>query len=65
MRRDRSVGDVTGCRLDDDRDSIPGRNKKAKGKIVPVLSLTEHHAMKAYWGNKGIAPRMLDLGTRW
>jgi hypothetical protein len=20
-----------------------------KGKVVPVLSLTEHHAMKAYW----------------
>jgi hypothetical protein len=21
-----------------------------KVKVVPVLSLTEHHAMKAYWG---------------
>jgi len=21
-----------------------------KGKVVPVLPLTEHHAMKAYWG---------------
>jgi hypothetical protein len=21
-----------------------------KGKVVPVLLLTEHHAMKAYWG---------------
>jgi hypothetical protein len=23
---------------------------KVKGKVVPVLFLTEHHAMKAYWG---------------
>jgi hypothetical protein len=23
---------------------------KGKGKVVPVLFLTEHHAMKAYWG---------------
>jgi hypothetical protein len=27
--------------------------------------LTEHHAMKAYWENGGIAPRILDPGTRW
>jgi len=31
---------------------------KVKGKIVPVL-LTEHHAMKAYWKNGGIAPLSL------
>jgi hypothetical protein len=29
-----------------------------KGKVVPVI-LTEHHAMKAYWGSEGIAPRIL------
>jgi hypothetical protein len=23
---------------------------KCKGKVTPVLFLTEHHAMKAYWG---------------
>jgi len=28
-------------------------------------ALTEHHAMKVYWGSRGIAPRILDLGTRW
>jgi hypothetical protein len=28
-------------------DLVPG--SKGKGKVVPVL-LTEHHAMKAYWG---------------
>jgi hypothetical protein len=24
--------------------------KEGKGKVIPVLLLTEHHAMKAYWG---------------
>jgi len=28
-------------------------------------ALTEHHAMKAYWGSGGIATHILDLGTRW
>jgi hypothetical protein len=23
---------------------------EGSGKVVPVLFLTEHHAMKAYWG---------------
>jgi len=27
-------------------------------------ALTEHHAMKAYWGSGNIAP-LIDLGTRW
>jgi hypothetical protein len=37
-----------------------------KGKVVPVLFiLTEHHAIKAYWGSGGIDLRILDLGTRW
>jgi hypothetical protein len=35
-----------------------------KGKVIPVL-LTEHHAMKTYTGSGGMAPRILDLGTRW
>jgi hypothetical protein len=34
-------------------------------KVVPVLFFTEHHAMKAYWGSRGIPPRILDIGTRW
>jgi hypothetical protein len=33
-------------------------------KVIPVL-LTEHHAMKTYWGSRGIAPHILDLGTKW
>jgi hypothetical protein len=33
--------------------------KKVKGKVVPVLFVTEYHAMKAYWGSGGIAPLIL------
>jgi hypothetical protein len=29
------------------------------------LCLTEHHAIKTYRGSGGIAPRILDLSTRW
>jgi hypothetical protein len=28
-------------------------------------ALTEHHAMKGIWGNRCIAPNILDLSTRW
>jgi hypothetical protein len=38
--------------------------KKVKVKICPC-DLTEHHAMRAYWGSGGIAPYVLDLGTGW
>jgi len=30
-----------------------------KLKLFLCFSLTEHHAMKAYWGSGGIAPRIL------
>jgi hypothetical protein len=30
-----------------------------------LVLLTDHHAMKAYWGSGGIAPHILDLSTRW
>jgi hypothetical protein len=33
--------------------------RKGKGKVVPVLPLTEHHAMKVYWGSGGTAPPIL------
>jgi hypothetical protein len=43
--------------------SIPD---EVKGKEVKLsLCLTKHHTMKMYWGSGGIAPRILDLGTRW
>jgi hypothetical protein len=38
--------------------------KESTGTTLP-LCLTKHYAMKTYWGSGGIAPRMLDLGTRW
>jgi len=36
-----------------------------KGKVVPVISLSEHHALEAYCRSGGIAARFLDLSTRW
>jgi hypothetical protein len=36
---------------------------KAKAKVVPVLFLTDHHALKVYWGSGGISPRIHKLGT--
>ena len=31
----------------------------SKGKVAPV------HSMKAYWGNRGTAPLIHNLDTRW
>jgi hypothetical protein len=47
------------------RSLMQSFNIKARGKVVPVHFLTEHHAMKAYWWSGGIAPRILELGSRW
>jgi hypothetical protein len=33
----------------------------SKGKVVPVLFLTEHHPMKVYWGNGGIVALIFSL----
>jgi hypothetical protein len=41
------------------------KGKKVKVKLSLHFFLTEHHAIKAYWGSGGISPRILDLGTRW
>jgi hypothetical protein len=38
--------------------ALQGRKRK-KCKVVPVLPLTEHRAMKAYWGSGGTAPPIL------
>jgi len=32
---------------------------KAKGKVVPLLFLTEQHPVKAYWGSGSIASLIL------
>jgi len=37
---------------------------KGEGKKLSPC-LTKHHDIKAYWGNGGIVPRILDLGTGW
>jgi len=31
---------------------------------MPPLCLTKYHAMETHWGRGGIAPRILNLGTR-
>jgi hypothetical protein len=33
--------------------------------VKDSLCLTKHPSVKTYWGSGGIAPRILDLGTRW
>jgi len=35
------------------------KDKNVKVKMSLCFFLTEHHAMKAYWGSGGIAPRIL------
>jgi hypothetical protein len=37
---------------------------KGKGKVVTVIFLTGHHAMKAYWGVEVWLHAFFDLGTR-
>jgi hypothetical protein len=38
---------------------------KLKVNVKFPCGLIEHHAMKAYGWSGGVAPRILDLGTRW
>jgi hypothetical protein len=46
------------------------RNVKYDGKFIIMvtaklsLCLTKHHTMKTYRESGGIAPRILDIGTR-
>jgi hypothetical protein len=46
-------------------EKITSRLKHVKVKVKLSLCLTKHHVMKAYWGSGGIAPSILDFGTRW
>jgi hypothetical protein len=39
-------------------------SESKKGKVVPVLNLIKHYAMKAY-GGVDVDPHFLDLGTSW
>jgi hypothetical protein len=36
-----------------------------KRKVNMSPRLTRHHAMKTYLGSGGIAPRILNVGTKW
>jgi hypothetical protein len=36
-----------------------------KNRAINTYLLIKHHALKAYWGNGGIAPRIHNLCTRW
>jgi hypothetical protein len=36
-----------------------------KARVKMSLCLTKHHAMKMNWRSGGIAPHILDFGTRW
>jgi hypothetical protein len=36
-----------------------------KIKVRLSLYLIKNHDMKKYWGNGGIVPSILNLGTRW
>jgi hypothetical protein len=38
---------------------------KVNVKVKLSLCSTKHHAMEAYWESGDVAPRILDLGTRW
>jgi hypothetical protein len=46
------------------REEKKERKVKIKVKVKLSLCLTKHHAMKTYRESGGIAPRILDLGTR-
>jgi hypothetical protein len=52
-----SVGFMKGCKV------VPVLNEAPRHEYIHCL--IKHHAMKAYWGSGGIAPHILDLGTRW
>jgi hypothetical protein len=45
--------------------SICNYTEQVKVKLSLCFFLTEHHAMKMYWGSGCIAPHILDLSTRW
>jgi hypothetical protein len=46
------------------KTKIVDKKGKGKGKVVSVLPLTEHHAMKACWGVEVQLHPFFDLCTR-
>jgi hypothetical protein len=63
------VTDVNTASFQQDGAKPHTNNDALEGKVKIKLSvsclLTEHHAMKAYWGSGGIAPCFLDPDTIW
>jgi len=45
-------------------DIMKGKEYNNVKVKLSLCFLTEHHAMKAYWGSGDITP-FFDLGTRW
>jgi hypothetical protein len=45
--------------MKESEDNLKCLKVKGKYKVIPVRLLTEHHAIKAYWGNGGMAPLIL------
>jgi hypothetical protein len=44
-------------------EGVSSRCRQTNVKLS-LLFITEHHAIKAYWGSGGIFQCMLDIGTR-
>jgi hypothetical protein len=53
----------TDCFMHYKNTRYPSNHIKVNVKLF--LCLTKRYTMKTYWGSGGIAPRILDLGTRW
>jgi len=47
----------------DESQVVPVLNKVPRHNDIPCL--IKHQAMKTEWGTRGIAPRIINLGTRW
>jgi hypothetical protein len=64
MRRTREFNAMD-CKINKDtlqewRTELNGQNFETNNKkVVPVILLTKHHAMKAHWGSEGTAPHIL------
>jgi hypothetical protein len=54
-----------GIRNNEEEEDLSFVLPTSKVKVKLSLCLTKHHAMKTYWESGGIAPCILDFGTRW
>jgi hypothetical protein len=63
-RRFQDTGDIKKKKITTALKTTP-QKKDTDRKAKFPLYLTKHHTIKTYGGSGGIAPRILDLGTRW